>query len=71
MSQTVRRSIRSVKLVGMGTTRCISVDSPWGMMLAGRQADGPRTDGRREFHITATPATASFSSDVPPIPCPE
>ena len=37
ISQTARRSIRAVKLIGVGTTRCISVDSTWGMLLAGQQ----------------------------------
>ena len=35
--KTARRSIRSVTLVGLRATRCISVDSPLGMMLVGRQ----------------------------------
>ena len=35
--QTARRSIRSVTLVGLRATRCISVDSPLGMILVGRQ----------------------------------
>ena len=70
MSQTVRRSIRSVKLVGLGTTRCISVDSPWGMMLAGRQMV-PLLTGEGESHITASSTTANFSSHVLPIPRPK
>ena len=37
ISQTARRSIRAVKLIGVGTTRSISVDSTWGMLLAGQQ----------------------------------
>ena len=32
-----RRRIDSVRDAGMRTTRCISVDSPWGMVLVGRQ----------------------------------
>ena len=32
-----RRRIDSVREAGMRTTRCISVDSPWGMVLVGRQ----------------------------------
>ena len=35
--RTARRSIRSVTLVGLRATRCISVDSPLGMVLVGRQ----------------------------------
>ena len=37
MYRTTRRSIRAVTLDGMRITRGISVDSPWGMMLGGRQ----------------------------------
>ena len=37
MYRTNRRSIRAVILDGMRITRGISVDSPWGMMLGGRQ----------------------------------
>ena len=32
-----RRRIDAVQDAGMRTTRCISVDSPWGMILVGRQ----------------------------------
>ena len=37
MYRATRRSIRAVTLDGMRITRGISVDSPWGMMLGGRQ----------------------------------
>ncbi len=32
-----RRRISAVQEAGIRTTRCISVDSQWGMMLVGRQ----------------------------------
>ena len=37
MPRIARRSIQSVKLVGIKTTVCIAVDSRWGMALAGEQ----------------------------------